>query len=209
VIIQYMCDEDNGGATGGIRDGFHRERQNRACQDENNNNNNRNPPKRENCIKTEINGSGNSAYSYGEHEPYEYYMDCYKRERNKGLFTAGQNMQDKTANRHGLGAATTRQANNGQRHGLECPEERDYYPYWHPTPWHDIVIFSSEANKVNTMGQTRCKWYQTESENIKGRHYCASVQDTGNIWVRVRVEEDECPFYTNKTSCVDAGCKWL
>jgi len=209
VIIQYMCDADNGGATGGIRDGFKRGNRNRACQDENNNNNNRNPPKRENCIKTELDGEDNTVFSYGEHEPYEYYMDCWKRERNKGLFTAGQRMQDRTRNNRGLGAASTRQANNGQRHGLECPEERDYYPYWHPTPWHDIVIFSSEANKVNAQGHTRCSYYQMESENVKGRHYCSSTQDQGNIWIRERAEDDLCMYNNSMDACETAGCNWV
>ena len=65
-------------------------------------------------------GASNSAY--GLHESFEYHEHCKSRERNKGLWVADQSMANRDA------AIYTRQQNNGERFGFECPEERDYYP---------------------------------------------------------------------------------
>ncbi len=49
------------------------------------------------------------------------YFKCKTRARNRGLYIADRklNLAD---------ARATRQNENGNRRGLECPEERDYYP---------------------------------------------------------------------------------
>jgi hypothetical protein len=68
-----------------------------------------------------------------------------------GLFTADQKLKGKTN-------IYTRQNPNGARSGYECPEERDYYPYWHPTDWTDIVVFAHN--------EAICQYYQRESFNV-------------------------------------------
>uniref|UniRef100_A0A7S1TRP3 Uncharacterized protein n=1 Tax=Phaeomonas parva TaxID=124430 RepID=A0A7S1TRP3_9STRA len=75
---------------------------------------------------------------FGMHESYAYY-DLYSRtERNNGLWTADQDVRRRDMR-------GTRQNPNGNRRGLECPEERDYYPYWAPSPWVDIAILTDHA----------------------------------------------------------------
>jgi len=61
-----------------------------------------------------------------------------------GLFTADQKLR-------GDRAIYTRQNAAGTRRGLEVPEERDYYPYWGPTPWKDIAIMVSDQKTLNYM----------------------------------------------------------
>lgn len=95
---------------------------------------------------------------FGMHENYEHYLWCSLRERNKGLFTADQNLDNKHT------AKYTRQDNQGTRYGYECAEERDYYPYWQPSPWKDIAIMTNNAKK--------CPYYQSESQNVKSRWGC-------------------------------------
>jgi len=69
---------------------------------------------------------------FGVHETPQYYNECNRVQRNRGLFTADQNVNRRSA----IG---TRQNPNGGRRGLECPEERDYYPYWRASPFIDVA----------------------------------------------------------------------
>ncbi|XP_065666259.1 protein DD3-3 isoform X3 [Hydra vulgaris] len=94
---------------------------------------------------------------YGMNEDYDYYLRCIKTMRNKGLLTADQKLNGDTAQ-------YTRQNSGGTRYGYECQEERDYYPYWRPTPWKDIVVMTND--------KSRCEFYKSESENVKSRFIC-------------------------------------
>ena len=69
-----------------------------------------------------------------------------------GLFTADQKMKKESA-------TATRQNNNGNRNGYECAEERDYYPYWHPSDWKDIAVLTENKSK--------CDYYRNNSFNVK------------------------------------------
>ena len=77
-----------------------------------------------------------------------------------GLFTADQNVnQDK--------ATHTRQNPGGTRRGLECPEERDYFPYWHPSGWKDIVVLTKRID--------RCDFIKKESFNVKPKGQYSTI----------------------------------
>jgi len=92
--------------------------------------------------------------AFGMHENYQYYQSCKTRARNQGLFTADQNLNGNTAK-------YTRQNPNGQRRGFECPEERDYYPYWGPSPWKDIAVLTNDVS--------RCALYKKANPNVDCR----------------------------------------
>jgi len=128
--------------------------------------------------------NANGDYLYGMHEPYDYYFNCSQRTRNLGLFTADRvSLGDLP---QGGGQATqTRQNNGGGRSGFECSEERDYYPYWHPSPWKDIVILSSAPNG------NRCSFFQAQSQNVLQKNYCNN------------------PQYNNQADCSTKGSQWL
>jgi len=115
----------------------------------------------------------NGFYLYGMHESYQYYQQCTTRDRNMGLFIADREEQG-GLNQGRLAAIFTRQNNNGDQHGFECPEERDYYPYWHDSPWIDVAIITTTASY--------CSFYRSESQNVKGRNYCATSTGTYLEW---------------------------
>ena len=96
-------------------------------------------------------------YRYGRHEGLEYYRKCRNRERNKGLYIADEDL-------NGNSARFTRQNPNGARHGLECPEEQEYYPYWHPTPWIDLAIHTSNLKRCEAMAE--------HSQNVLPKYEC-------------------------------------
>ena len=107
------------------------------------------------------------------HEPLTWYENCQARERNKGLYTADQNLNNREY------ATYTRQGNDARRYGYECPEERDYYPYWHPTPWRDIAVFTDDVG--------RCSHYKGQSQNRKGKGMCCNktIWDTQRTCVQL------------------------
>eukprot|EP01114_Cavostelium_apophysatum_P000137 TRINITY_DN10142_c0_g1_i1.p1 TRINITY_DN10142_c0_g1~~TRINITY_DN10142_c0_g1_i1.p1 ORF type:complete len:601 (+),score=114.88 TRINITY_DN10142_c0_g1_i1:33-1835(+) len=167
IILQYTCGSENADPLARIRDGTSTDTipddQNTAAQIDQT----VSPPEPR----------------YGMHESYSYYQNCKNRNRNMGLWTA-----DRTIG--GPSAKFTRQNNMGSRYAFECPEERDYYPYWHPSPWRDIAVLTDNTDV--------CQYYQAQSENAKSRNYCQNPSNPG-----VHTAQN-----TNAT-CVAAGNQWI
>merc|ERR1719411_2409733 len=76
-------------------------------------------------------------------ESEEYYNYCRNRGRNEGLFTADQKLK-------GNNQISTRQNPNGNRSGLECPEERDYFPWPFPSPFIDLKWVGNDVEYCKT-----------------------------------------------------------
>jgi hypothetical protein len=109
----------------------------------------------------------------------------------------------------------TRQNPNGNRHGFECPEERDYYPWWSPSPWIDAAIMTNDANATacNTMSSCatqRCKYYMNNTFNTKDKCYCdvehtsgsdATKKTTNTYWTNRK-------WFINEADCTSNGFTW-
>jgi hypothetical protein len=147
IVIQYMCSTNNADPTVRVRDGTTTDTITNAATGP---------------TATDANGN----LLYGMHENFVYYTACTVRNRNQGLFIADRETQG-GLNTNQAAAIFTRQNNNGDRHGYECPEERDYYPYWAPSPWKDIAVLSDSVSY--------CSFYQSQSQNVAPRYYCADA----------------------------------
>ncbi|CBY06809.1 unnamed protein product [Oikopleura dioica] len=126
------------------------------------------------------------ALDKGVHESWHYYDNCFKRERNRGLFVA-----DRSRNRD-RGATRTRQNENGAQYGYECPEERDYYPYWHPSPWIDIAHLTSET--------AQCPEIFDNSGNRAAKNLCVQYYDDMDIKMPSMANNEE--------ACLAASGTW-
>ena len=121
---------------------------------------------------------------FGRHETLAYYMRCFYRERNRGLFLADRNLG-------GNSARFTRQNNNGNRNGFECPEERDYWPYWADSPWKDIAVLTNRPERCADL----VKW----SQNVSPKQEC----DCPTCIAKLQL-----PIPSSRAGCTQAGGIW-
>lgn len=131
---------------------------------------------------------------YGRHESWASYQYCKATERNKGLFTANQNLNNRNA------AIYTRQDSKGTRYGYECPEERDYYPYWRHSVWRDMAIYTNTVD--------RCAAYQEESQNVKSRYECRYTDKYWNDYLYGYVQGSPGMLPLNEYDCMNDETGW-
>jgi len=140
---------------------------------------------------------------FGMQESFDYYDVCQHTERNQGLYTADQlvRRRDRRA---------TRQNPNGNRHGFECQEERDYYPWWAPSPWVDIAVLTDSAQDAvcypgDTNCSKRCEYYHAHTMNTKPMGYCDVDHSNSTFSVTDKLnsrEWKERRWFNNKVACL-------
>jgi len=113
----------------------------------------------------------------GRHESKGWYYECKNRERNKGLLTLDQKLQ-------GSSAKYTRQNPNGNQNGLECPEERDYYPYWWPAPWVDVAYLTDRVE--------RCPDIAAATQNTNAVYKCRGLAGTSDSTTQAPIQQEAC-----------------
>jgi len=124
--------------------------------------------------------NSNNGAKRGRHESEEYYAMCRNRDRNTGLFLADQNLKGNTQK-------YTRQNPNGNRNGLECPEERDYYPWNYPSPFRDVAWLGNDVEYCKTN-------IAPFSQNVASKYACTNG-DADDLPTQDQIsanDEDEC-----------------
>lgn len=188
MIIEIGCEDTLTDSLGTIRDG---------TPINNNDDNNLNDEATTTIPDSNQNGEQDDG-RYGRHETLAYYNKCKNRARNDNLWIADQQVQN------GKGATATRQNPNANRNGLECKEEVDYYPYWHPTPWKTLAILTSNTS--------RCEELTSQSQNVMPKHECICAD--ANAEEGVLSSDASCTgnskLPNNEIACVaKEGAKWV
>ena len=126
---------------------------------------------------------------FGMHESFDYYDRYSHTEREKGLYTADQKVKRNDAR-------GTRQNPNGNRNGLEIPEERDYYPWSNPSPWMDIAVLDMKYTEKKET------WFQQNS-HVQPKGLCVSNNGEGQ---EQKYNQRQWP--NNKKACEELGADW-
>jgi hypothetical protein len=117
---------------------------------------------------------------FGQHETFaQYEQFCLKTSRNKGLWAADQELGNRESRRF------TRQDDDGTRYGFECPEERDYYPNWVPSPWIDVAVLVSGDKDA------MCSYFSANSQNSNSKWYC-DISKIPNFTGLAPITQDGC-----------------
>ncbi|XP_052266870.1 protein DD3-3-like [Dreissena polymorpha] len=205
LVIQFMCEDAISNIPAlkdQIRDGTSTNRMEYSP-----------PPNDETEAAKDTRKQGALDTSRGLQESWEAYDSCYVRERNNGLFKADQKL--KKNSKGYTSAIHTRQNPNGNRNGYECPEERDYFPYWHPTQWKDIAVLAENSSM--------CNHYTSKSFNTQPYHSCVELWPSGKRkhasrwnneaectknsgrWIQFYNYLEKAPAFTSEAACVAAS----